>query len=59
MAWLLTMLQVQFSDVETGHASFPKVLDGVQSVSSIVYQCIYVQFPRVQFLDSRLNFISS
>ena len=35
------------------------VLDGVQSVSSIVYQCIYVQFPRVQFSDSRLNLISS
>ena len=35
------------------------VLDGVQSVSSLVYQCIYVQFPRVQFLDSRLNLISS
>ena len=34
-------------------------LDGVQSVSSLVYQCIYVQFPRVQFLDSRLNLISS
>ena len=34
-------------------------LDGVQSVSSIVYECIYVQFPRVQFLESRLNLIYS
>ena len=73
-AWLLiflTLLQVHFLNVEAGHASFPMsmlvalvlwpiiVLDGVQSVSSIVYQCIYVQFPRVQFLYSRLNLISS
>ena len=29
------------------------VLDGDQSVYSIVYQCIYVQFPCVQFLDLR------
>ena len=36
-----------------------KVLDGDQSVYSIVYQCIYVQFPRVQFLDLRLNLIYS
>ena len=35
------------------------VLDGDQSVYSIVYQCIYVQFPRVQFLDLRLNLIYS
>ena len=34
-------------------------LDGVQSVSSIVYQYIYVQFTRVQFLDSILSLISS
>ena len=57
-----------FFDVEAGHASFLMslvalvlcpiiVLDGVQSVSSIVYQCIYVHFPRVQFFDSRLNLI--
>ena len=63
--------QVHFLDVEAGHASFPMsmyvalvlcpiiVLDGDQSVYSIFYQCIYVQFPRVQFLDLRLNLIYS
>ena len=34
-------------------------LDGVRSVSSIFYQCIYAQFACVQFLDSILNLISS
>ena len=34
------------------------VLDDDQFVYSIVYHCIYVQFPRVQFLVSRLNLIS-
>ena len=41
------------------HVNVGIVLDGVQSISSIVYPCIYVQFPRVQFLYSRLNLISS
>ena len=68
-AWLLTfliLLHVHFLNVEAGHASFPMqcslyiiVLDGVQFVSSIVYQCIYVQITCVQFLDSSLNLIYS
>ena len=34
-------------------------LDGVQSVSSIVYQCIYVQCPRVQFKTQLDIFLES
>ena len=47
------------SHVNVGRVGTLIDLDGVQSVSSIVYQCIYVQFPRVQFLDSRLKLIYS
>ena len=63
-AWLLTILQVHFT-CQYRSRWYPSgesiiVLDGVQSVSLIVYQCIYVQFPRVQqLLDSRLNLIYS
>ena len=47
------------SHVNVGRIGSIIVLDGDQSVYSIVYQCIYVQFHRVQFLDLRLNLIYS
>ena len=46
------------SHVNVGRVSTIIVLEGVQSVASIVYKCIYVQLPGVRLLDSRLNLYS-